>query len=93
MSDQDWKIMLPFSVPPGDTDGVLTEAIFDAGLYHAPSKAEGMVASADTDAGKVWLVFTLVDTSRDFADEIAQAMIEHVRETVFSGDDACVSAA
>lgn len=89
---RDWKITLPFSVPAGDTEGVLTEALFEAALHHAPSQAAGLVASANTDEGKVWIVFTLVNSSRGLADEIAKSMRERVKETVFSGDDVCVSA-
>jgi hypothetical protein len=71
---RDWTITLPFSVPTGDTDGVLTEALFDAALHHAPSEATGLVARANTDEGKVWIVFTLQNASRGFADEVAKEM-------------------
>ncbi|HEX8083399.1 MAG TPA: hypothetical protein VF529_03855 [Solirubrobacteraceae bacterium] len=94
MSDdyRDWKITLPFTVPVGDTDGVLTEALFDAAVHHAPSEARGIVARADTSEGKVWIVFTLTNSSQGFAQDLAKQMRERVAETVFSGDDACVSA-
>jgi hypothetical protein len=89
---RDWNIRIEFSVPAGDTDGVLTDAMFEAALEHAPSEASGLLASADTAEGKVWIVFTLGNSSRGFADEIAKAMPARIRETVFSGDDACVTA-
>jgi hypothetical protein len=94
MSDdyRDWTITLSFSVPAGDTEGVLTEAIYEAALQHAPSAAAGMVASADTVEGKVRVVFTLVNSSRGLADEVAKSMKKRVRETVFSGDDSYVTA-
>ncbi len=90
---RDWKITLPFSVPPGDTEGVMTEALFNAALEHAPSDAAGLTARADARAGKVWIVFTLLNASRGLADEVASAMRARVGDAVFSGDDACVSAA
>ena len=90
---QDWKITLPFAVAPGDTDGVITEALFNAALEHAPSEAAGMTARADANLGKVWITFTLVNSSRGLADEVARAMRSRVAEAVLSGDDACVSAA
>lgn len=89
---RDWKITLPFSVPPGDTDGVMTEALFNAALEHAPSDAAGIVARADAAIGKVWIVFTLVNSSRGLADEVAAEMRQRVGDAVLSGDDACVSA-
>jgi hypothetical protein len=89
---RDWKITLPFSVPPGDEDGAFTEALFEAALHHAPSEAEGMVARADTVEGKVWIVFTLVNSSRGLAEDIASSLKKRVRESVLSGDEACVSA-
>lgn len=60
MSDldlKDWTISLQFNVPAEDADGVLTEALFEAALQHAPSQAAGMAARADTAEGKVWIVF------------------------------------
>lgn len=90
---RDWKITLPFAVPAGDTDGVMTEALFEAALEHAPSQAAGMTARADAKLGKVWVVFTLVHSSRGLADEVASSMRQRVSDAVFSGDDACVSAA
>lgn len=95
MSDldlKDWTISLQFNVPAGDADGVLTEALFEAALQHAPSQAAGMAARADTAEGKVWIVFTLIDSSRGLADEISKSMRERVGETVLSSDDACVTA-
>jgi hypothetical protein len=89
---RDWTITLSFNVPPGDVEGVMTEAILDAARHHAPAEATGMVASADTDEGKVRVVFTLVHSSRGLADEVVKSMKTRVAETVFSGDDACVSA-
>jgi hypothetical protein len=89
---RDWNITLPFSVPAGDTDGVMTEALFNAALEHAPSDAAGLTARGDAAIGKVWIVFTLVNSSRGFADEVAAAMRKRVGDAVFSGDDACVSA-
>jgi hypothetical protein len=89
---RDWKITLPFSVPPGDDDGAFTEALFDAAVRHAPSGAAGMVARADTVEGKVWIVFTLVNSSRGLAEDIARSMRKRVGESVLSGDEACVSA-
>jgi hypothetical protein len=93
MSDyNDWTVTLAFSVQPGDFDGALTEAIFEAALKHAPSEAAGMAASADTTEGKVWITFTLENTSRDLADEIAASMRQRVRDAVLSEDDTCVTA-
>lgn len=89
---RDWKITLPFAVRPGDTEGVMTEALFDAALEHAPSQAVGITARADAKLGKVWIVFTLVNASRGLADEVAGAMRTRVAEAVLAGDDACVSA-
>jgi hypothetical protein len=90
---RDWQITLAFKVHPGDIEGTLTEALFDAALEHAPSEAVGMVARADTDDGMVWIVFTLPNASRDFADSVAGEMSEMVREAVVSDGDACVTAA
>lgn len=90
---RDWKITLPFSVPPGDVDGVITEALFNAALEHAPTDAAGITARGDANAGKVWIVFTLVNASRGLADEVATAMRQRVGDALLSGDDACVSAA
>jgi hypothetical protein len=93
MSDyRDWNITLVFSVQPGDTDGTMTEALFEAALTHAPSEATGMTARADTVAGRVWIVFTLVGASRGLADEIAQSMKQRIRETVLSEDESYVTA-
>jgi len=89
---RDWKITLPFSVPSGDADGVMTEALFNAALEHAPSDAAGITARGDTAIGKVWIVFTLVNASRGLADEVAAEMRQRVGDAVLSGDDACVSA-
>src|SRR5690349_4900129 len=50
---KDWKITLPFTVPAGDTDGVMTDALFNAALEHAPSDAAGLVARGDANLGKV----------------------------------------
>ena len=88
---KDWTITLPFSVPTGDSEGVMTEAVFDAALEHAPSEAKGVTARADTDEGKVWITFTLVGTSEDLAKSIASEMRARVHEAVFSSDDACVT--
>lgn len=89
---RDWKVVLTFHVPVGDTEGMMTEAIFEAALEHAPSDATGLVASADTVEGNVWIVYTLPNASSGFANDSASAMRERISETVFSGDDACVSA-
>jgi hypothetical protein len=89
---RDWMISLPFSVPAGDTDGVLTEALFDAALELAPTAARGMTARGDTIDGKVWITFTLVDTSQALANEIASEMRQRIREAVLTDEDACVSA-
>jgi hypothetical protein len=88
-----WTITLPFSVPPGDTEGVLTEALFEAALEHAPVEAEGMTARADTREGKVWIVFTLVGASSELAKSVAEEMRGRVGNAVLSGDDACITAA
>lgn len=89
----DWTITLPFSVPVGDSEGVLTEALFEAALEHAPSDAYGMTARADTCEGKVWTVFTLAGRSADLAKSIAAEMRDRVGDAVLSGDEACISAA
>jgi hypothetical protein len=90
---QDFTISLPFSVPPGDVEGVMTEALLDAALEHAPSGARGMTARGDTVQGKVWIVFTLVDSTPELAESVAAEMLPRVRDAVFSGDDACVTGA
>jgi hypothetical protein len=93
MSDyKDWTVTLAFSVQPGDFEGAMTEAIFAAARRHAPTQAAGMVASADTTEGKVWITFTLENTSRGLADDIAAQMRQRVRETVLSEDEARVTA-
>lgn len=93
MSDyKDWTVTLAFSVQPGDLEGTMTDAIFEAAREHAPTQATGMVASADTTEGKVWITFTLENTSRGLADDIAAQMRQRVRETVLSEEDACVTA-
>jgi hypothetical protein len=51
-----------------------------------------MAAGADTAEGKVWIVFTLIESSRGLADEISKSMRQRVGETVLSSDDACVTA-
>lgn len=89
----DWQITLVFRVHPGDVEGRLTEALFDAALEHGPSEAVGLVARADTDQGMVWIVFTLPNSSRGFADSVAGEMSELVRGAVVSNGDACVTAA
>jgi hypothetical protein len=89
---RDWTITLAFSVQPGDVEGAMTEALFEAALMHAPSQATGMTARADTEAGRVWIVFTLVSASRGLADEIAQSMKQRIRETVLSEDESHVTA-
>ncbi len=89
---KDWTITLPFSVPRGDTEGVMTEAVFDAAVEHAPSSAQGITARADTDQGKVWITFTLPETSHELATSIATEMRERVARAVVSADDATVSA-
>jgi hypothetical protein len=90
---RDWRITLPFTVTVGDNEGVMTEALFNAALEHASSAATGMTARADTKAGKVWITFTLLNSSRGLADEMAKSMRQRVADTVLSGDEACVSAA
>lgn len=89
---RDWNVVLAFNVPPGDTEGVMTEALFDAACEHAPSDATGLVARADTVEGKVWIVYTLVGASGGFAKDSAAAMRDRISESVFSGDEARVSA-
>lgn len=89
---RDWRITLPFTVAPGDDEGVMTEVLFNAALEHAPSGAAGMTARADTEVGKVWITFTLPESSGDFANEVANEMLSRVKDAVLSGDDACVSA-
>jgi hypothetical protein len=69
----------------------MTEALFNAALEHAPSDATGLTARGDAEAGKVWVVFTLLNSSRGLADEVAASMRKRVREAVLSGEDACVS--
>jgi hypothetical protein len=88
---RDWTITIPFTVPVGDTEGIMTEAVFEAALEHAPSQAKGITARADTSLGKVWIVFTLTETSQDLANSIGQEMRERVQEAVVSSDEACVT--
>jgi hypothetical protein len=94
---KDWKITLTFKVPPGDVEGVHTEAFFDAALEQAPADAEGVVASANSEEGVVRVVFTLVDSSKELAESIAAQMRgrlrEAVAETIAADDEACVTAA
>src|SRR4051812_7833773 len=83
MSDyKDWKIILTFHVPAADVEGVFTEAYFDAALEVAPSEAAGLVASANTDEGRVRIVFTLVESSREMADSVARDMPARVQDAV-----------
>jgi len=89
---KDWTITLPFSVPAGDTEGVMTEAIFDAAVDLAPTQARGLTARADSEMGKVWITFTLIGSSEPLANSIAKQMRERVHEAVFSSEDACVTA-
>lgn len=90
---RDWQITLPFSVPAGDTEGVLLDALFEAALEHAPPEAHGMTARADTREGKVWIVFTLVGRSEDLARSIASEMRSRIGDAVLVGDEVCISAA
>jgi len=90
---QDWTITLTFNVPPGDTAGDLTEALFEAAVQHSPRDAAGITARADTTDGKVWITFTLVNASKELATRIAKDMKPRIAETVFSDEDACVTAA
>lgn len=89
---RDWTITLSFNVPAGDVEGVLTEVLFEAAVEHAPSDAAGLVARADAVEGKVWITFTLTHATHEFATDVAAEMKQRIRETVFSGDDACVTA-
>lgn len=88
---QDWRITLPFSVPVGDTEGMMTETLFNAALEHAPSDAAGLTARGDAEAGRVWIVFTLVNSSRGLADEVAGSMRTRVHEAVLADEGTCVS--
>lgn len=90
---RDWRITLPFAVAPGDAEGAMTEVIFNAALELAPTDAAGMTARADTEAGKVWITFTLPESSADLANEVANEMLRRVKDAVLSGEDVCVSAA
>lgn len=90
---RDWTITLTFDVAPGDTEGVMTEAVFEAALAAAPSEAAGMVARANTREGKVWITFTLVQASSELAHEIADSMPALVREAMLAETESCVSAA
>lgn len=90
---RDWDISLAFNVPQGDTEGIVTEALFEAAVEHAPSDAAGLVVRADTVVGKVWIVFTLVNSTREFAEDVAAQMMERVGDAALSGDDACITAA
>lgn len=89
---RDWTITLPFTVPAGDLEGAFTEALFEAAVEHAPSDSAGLTARADTSEGKVWITFTLINTSQGLAQEIATSMLHRVSEAVLSGEDACISA-
>jgi hypothetical protein len=90
---RDWNITLTFNVPTGDTEGIVTEALFEAAVEHAPSDATGLVARADTVAGKVWIVFTLTNSTREFAMSVGSEMKDRVGDAALSGDDACITAA
>lgn len=90
---RDWQITLPFSVPRGDTEGAFTEALFEAAVDQAPADATGFVARADTAKAKVWITFTLIESSRELAGEVAGKMLDRVSRAVLSGDDATISAA
>lgn len=87
----DHRITLEFNVPSGDSEGVLTEALFEAALENAPSEAAGMVASADTNKGKVWVAFTLPHSSREFADSVCAEMKPRIKDAVLSNDETCVT--
>jgi len=92
-SYKDINVTLGFNVPPGDSEGTFTEALFDAALEHAPVDSSGFVARADTDEGKVWITFTLSEVpSREYANDIGMQMRERVKDAVLSNDDACVLA-
>jgi hypothetical protein len=90
---KDWNIRLAFSVQKGDTEGALTEAIFEAAVEAAPSDAHGLGARADTVEGRVWIDFTLVDASREFAEEVKTAMKQRIKDAVLSEDESCITAA
>lgn len=89
---RDWTITLPFTVPNGDVDGVFTEALFDAAIEHVAPDTAGMTARADTSQGKVWIIFTLLNRSKDLAKDIAATMRQRIGEAVLSGDEACITA-
>lgn len=90
---RDWQITLPFTVPSGDADGTFTEAVFEAALEHMPAAATGIAARADTAQGKVWIVFTLLDSSEELARDIAAEMHARVGEgVVTAADDVCITA-
>jgi hypothetical protein len=87
---RDWQITLPFDVPVGDVEGVLTEALFEAAVRHAPGAAVDMTARADAEDGKVWVVFTLVDSSGELARDVAARMQGRISESVLSIHEADV---
>jgi hypothetical protein len=89
---RDWQITLPFSVPAGDVEGKLTEALFDAAVELAPAAARGITARGDTAEGKIFITFALVDTSGELATSMAKEMRQRIREAVLSDEDVCVSA-
>jgi hypothetical protein len=92
---KDWQVTLSFRVPAGDEDGAWTTALFEAALKFASASIAGMTARADTELGRVWLAFSVVDTTEELALEIARGLEERVLAEVLSGDgisvtDVCV---
>lgn len=81
---KDWQITIEFKVPKGDVEGDWTDAILEAGLEAAPDCIVGMVAGADTHAGRVTLTFTAVDTSEDFVCEIKDELRERIPDAIRS---------
>lgn len=96
---RDWDISIAFTVSPGDVEGIVTEALFEAAVEHLPTDAEGLVVRADAVKGKVWIVFTLVNSSRQLAGSVASQMRDRICDTALSGDAAlssdaaCITAA
>ena len=89
---RDWTITVPFSVPTGDEDGNFTEALLDAAVTLAPDNACGIVARADTEQGKVWIVLTVTDTTKAAARDAGRALRERVTLAVLSGEEVCITA-
>lgn len=84
----DFTVTLPFNVPPGDTDGLLTEALLAQTIKAAPEDCAGFVASADSKAGEVWVIFNLWADHQAQARATAQLIQQRVTASIITVDEA-----